>query len=143
MSNNRNQLNIIQPYWNYKAVTKNELLIVVLTWKNLLSKKKQGKKQVHFYKIVNEIYAQEKVRMNLQHSTKLVTPSSKIFNMRYLLCFVSEMVEQCTVKIKTKDGLKQQRHLETSLHAQQHCLAKKHWIGHKEAPIPACHKPAL
>ena len=30
-----------------------------------------------------------------------------------------------------------------SLHAQQHCLEKKHWIGHEEVPVPACHQPAL
>lgn len=31
----------------------------------------------------------------------------------------------------------------TLLHAQQHCLVEKHWMGHEEVPVPACHQPAL
>lgn len=74
---------------------------------------------------------------------KLVTPSSQILCMRYFLSFGSEMVEYCTVTQKNRRWVEQWRHSGTLLHAQQHCLVEKHWIGHEEVPVPACHQPAL
>ena len=39
-------------------------------------------------------------------------------------------------------GKRQWRHVETSLHAQQHRPVKKDWTRPEEVPVLACHQPA-